>query len=119
MPATTHTRSPHSTKTASEFHAEAPKGISSEGLTQGPYVTARAGFEPANLRTRGDESTNEPPRPTIICCLCYTSPDHYGPNRITLIPLGPPRAMPGIFSTCHRSSWISSCNDISLMFDYS
>jgi len=29
---------------------------------QGPYAVARAGFELAILRTKGDESTNEPPR---------------------------------------------------------
>ena len=28
------------------------------------YVAARAGLEPATLRTKRDESTNEPPRPT-------------------------------------------------------
>src|SRR6218665_2459407 len=27
------------------------------------YVAARAGFEPTTLRTKSDESTNEPPRP--------------------------------------------------------
>ena len=37
----------------------------SEGLAQGPYVAARVGFEPMTLRTKGDESTNEPPRPTV------------------------------------------------------
>ena len=37
-----------------------------EGLAQGPYmyVAAKAGFEPATLRTKGVESTNDPPRPT-------------------------------------------------------
>ena len=34
------------------------------GTAQGPYVTARAGFEPATLRMKGDESTNELPRQT-------------------------------------------------------
>ena len=47
----------------SEFHAEAPQATANEGLAQGPYVAARAGFEPATLRSKGDESTNEPPRP--------------------------------------------------------
>ena len=55
----------HSTDTVSEFHAEAPQATVSEGLAQGPYVAARAGFEPEILRTKGDESTNESPRPTI------------------------------------------------------
>src|SRR6218665_1331470 len=36
----------------------------SEGLAQGPYVAARAGFEPTTLRTKGVESTNEPLRLT-------------------------------------------------------
>src|SRR6218665_592110 len=35
-----------------------------KGLAKGPYVAARAGFEPTTLRTKGDASTNEPPRPT-------------------------------------------------------
>ena len=48
----------------SEFHAEAPQATASEGLAQGPYVAASAGFEPTTLRTKGDESTNQPPRPT-------------------------------------------------------
>jgi len=46
--------------TVSEFHTEA---IASEGLAQGPYVVARAAFEPATLRTKGDGSSNEPPCP--------------------------------------------------------
>ena len=37
--------------TASEFHAKAPQAIASEGLAQGPYVAARAGFEPTTLQT--------------------------------------------------------------------
>ena len=60
----------------SEFHSEVPQAISSEGLAQGPYVTARAGFEPATLRTKGDESTNDPPLPYFVYLayhksLCY------------------------------------------------
>ena len=53
----------------SEFHAEAPQATASEGLAQGPYMAAGAGFEPTTLRTKGDESTNEPPRPTNALCL--------------------------------------------------
>src|SRR6218665_1693805 len=49
-----------------EFHAEAPQAIASEGLVQGLYVAARVGFEPTTLFTKGDESTNEPSRPTIL-----------------------------------------------------
>jgi len=48
-----------------EFHAEAPQATVSEGLAQGPYGAARTGFEPTTLQTKDDESTNEPPRPTI------------------------------------------------------
>ena len=56
--------------TASEFHAEAPQAIVSEGLAQSPYVAARAGFEPTTLRTKGVETTNAPPRPTIYMFVC-------------------------------------------------
>jgi len=38
----------------SEFYAEAPQATASEGLAQGLYVAARAGFEPTTLRTKGD-----------------------------------------------------------------
>ncbi len=38
----------------------------SEGLAQGPYVAAGAGFEPATLRTQGTELTTEPPRSTHV-----------------------------------------------------
>ena len=34
----------------------------SEALAHGPYLAAWAGFEPTKIRTKGDESTNEPPR---------------------------------------------------------
>ena len=50
--------------TVSEFHAEAPQATAGKGLAQGPYVAARAGFEPMTLRTKGDECTNEPRHPT-------------------------------------------------------
>jgi len=42
------------------------QATTSEGLEQGPYVTARAGagFEPATLQTKGAESNNESPRPS-------------------------------------------------------
>ena len=62
---TTQRRSRHSTDTVSEFHAEAPQATASEGLAQGPYVAARAGFEPMTPRMKGDESTNEPPQSTV------------------------------------------------------
>ena len=57
-------RSRHSTDTVSEFHAEASQATASEGLAQSPYMAARAGFEPATLRTKGVESINEQLRPT-------------------------------------------------------
>ena len=52
----------------SEFHVEAPQATASEGLAQGPYVAARAGFELTTLRTKGDESTPEPPWPALSFC---------------------------------------------------
>src|SRR6218665_3534001 len=52
------------------IHAEALQAVASEGLAEGPYVAARAGFEPTNLRAKGIDSTNAPPRPTIIRPLC-------------------------------------------------
>src|SRR6218665_1226063 len=45
----TQRRSRHRTDTVSEFHAEAPQATASEGLSQGSYVGARAGFEPTTL----------------------------------------------------------------------
>ena len=47
---TTQRDSRHRTYTVSEFHAEAQQATASEGLAQGPYVAARAGFEPMTLR---------------------------------------------------------------------
>jgi len=38
-----------------------PKATTSEGLTQGPYVAAGVGFEPATFRTQGTEPTTKPP----------------------------------------------------------
>ena len=52
--------------TVSEFHAEVPQATASEGLAQGPYVAAREGFKPTILQTKGDESTNELPRPANL-----------------------------------------------------
>ena len=54
----------------SEFHVEAPLATSRGGLAQSRYVTARTGFEPTIVRTKGDESTNESPRPAIWVCVC-------------------------------------------------
>jgi len=57
------------------FHAEAPHATASEGLTQGPYLAARAGFKSTTLRAKGVESTNAPPHPMILCmymCVCVS-----------------------------------------------
>ena len=68
------------------LHAVALQATASEGLAQGPYIylTAREGFEPTTLRTKGDESTNEPPHPTdLATCpvfghvLCSWNYNHY------------------------------------------
>src|SRR6218665_307882 len=59
------------------LHAEALQATVSEGLAQGPYVTATAGFEPTNLRSKGIDSTNAPPCPTqcidvaVSACLSH------------------------------------------------
>ena len=63
---TTPIRSWHSTDTVLEFRAETPQATASEGLAQGPNKAARAGFEPTSHRMKGNESTNEPPRPTVV-----------------------------------------------------
>jgi len=39
--------------TVSVLHSEAQQAIASEWLVQGPYVAARAGFEPTTLRSKG------------------------------------------------------------------
>ena len=48
--------------TAYSLHAEALHATVSEGLAQGPYMAARAVFEPTALRPKGVVSTNAPPR---------------------------------------------------------
>src|SRR6218665_2282091 len=50
--------------TVSEFTRRSASGAVSEGLAQGPYLAARAGFEPTTLRSKGVVYTNAPPRPT-------------------------------------------------------
>src|SRR6218665_514880 len=62
------------TDTVPEFHAEAPQATVSEELAQGPYMAARAGFEPTTLRAKGFDSTNEPPRPTMNCAFSLVGP---------------------------------------------
>ena len=80
----TQRRSRHSTDTASEFHAEAPQSIASEGLNQGPYVAARAGFKPTTFQTKGGEYTNEPPHPTKYSTLTYVSVLYLRQIRLTI-----------------------------------
>ena len=59
----------HAKLRTSEVHLHASaaqvivmQSIVGEELAQGPYVAAR--IEPATLQTKGDECTDEPPRPT-------------------------------------------------------
>ena len=62
------------------LHDKALQATASEGLTQGPYVAARAGFGPAILRSKSIDSTNASPRPTryrSFFCVCY-APDLVG-----------------------------------------
>src|SRR6218665_279465 len=47
------------------FNPKLHRQLRVKGLADGPYVTVRAGFEPANLRTKGDESTNERQHPKV------------------------------------------------------
>jgi len=63
--------------------AEALQATVSEGLAQGPYVPARAGFEPSTLRSKGFDSSifNPPPRPTL-----YRFPDRFIAQDIDDIP---------------------------------
>src|SRR6218665_1414965 len=42
----------------SKFEAEAPQATASEGLAQGPYVTAKTGLKPTTFQTKGVQSTN-------------------------------------------------------------
>src|SRR6218665_1071213 len=55
------------------LHAEALQAVAGKGLAQGPYMAARAGFEPTTLRSNRVVSTNAPPCPTIafslLCCV--------------------------------------------------
>ena len=55
------------------LHAKALQATASEGLAHGPYMVARAGFEPATLRSKGIDSINVPPRPTYLSVLNNSS----------------------------------------------
>ena len=48
--------------TVSEFTRRSATAI----VTEGPYVAARAGFEPTTLLSKGIDSTNASPRPTTV-----------------------------------------------------
>ena len=58
---TSQRRSRHSTNTAQELNAQAPKAPVSEGLA---YVAAKAGVEPLTIPKKGVVSTSAPPTPT-------------------------------------------------------
>ena len=47
------------------LHAEALQTTVSEGLAQGPYMVARAGFDLSTLRSIGVVSANAPPCPSM------------------------------------------------------
>src|SRR6218665_2173045 len=49
------------------LNAEALQETVSEGLAQGPYVAAGAGFEPTTLRSKGIDFANALPRPIDSC----------------------------------------------------
>src|SRR6218665_1056812 len=55
--------------TLSEFTCRNLQATVSEGLAQGLYMAARAGFKPMTLWSKGIDSTNAPPRPITLCYL--------------------------------------------------
>src|SRR6218665_1246787 len=56
--------------TVGVFSAEVLQATVSEGLAHGPYLAARAGFEPAPLRSKDIDSTNAPPQTGIQTYVC-------------------------------------------------
>jgi len=54
--------------------------IVGDELAQAPYVAARTGFKIATLRMKGDESTNDLPRPTQLVTLVKLITDLYVAN---------------------------------------
>ena len=56
------------------LHIEALQATAGKGLAQGPYMAARAGFEPTTLWSNGVISTNTPPCP--IAKGQYLNPNH-------------------------------------------
>jgi len=69
-----------------EVSRRSATGIAVENLAQGPYVAARAEFEPTTFRTKGDESTDEPPRTSarkryqFVARLSFMDPDSLSDN---------------------------------------
>ena len=53
-------------------HAEALQATVSEGLAQGPYVAARARFEPTIFRSKGIDATDAPLRSTMDLIVMVT-----------------------------------------------
>ena len=60
---------PPTTAVDTGLHAKALQATVSEWPAQGPYVAARAEFEPATLGSKGIDSTNAPSRTTMVA-LC-------------------------------------------------
>src|SRR6218665_1368488 len=60
-PVTLRGASYHCIDTVSVLQPETLQATMSERLTQGPYMAARMGFEPATLRTQGTKLTTQPP----------------------------------------------------------
>ena len=55
------------------LHAKAQQTTASEGLAQGSYVAARAGFKPATLRSNGIDSAYAPSRPSARTISVFVS----------------------------------------------
>ena len=55
------------------LQAGALQATASEVLTQGPYLSARAGFEPATLQWKGIDSTSAPPSSTSYLHDCINA----------------------------------------------
>src|SRR6218665_2127074 len=66
----TQRRSRHSTDTVPEFRSQATQATLREGLDQGLYLSGRAGVDLMTLRTKGGDSTNTTPTPSIFIYLC-------------------------------------------------
>src|SRR6218665_1943273 len=56
---------PQQLTTCRSLHATG-NSTAHEGLAQGPYAAAKAGFEPSTFRSKGIDSINAPPCPTVL-----------------------------------------------------